>query len=289
MPAIPIDSGATAAGSRTTATDSHFVDAGELASPRNASHFRSPESGGRTHVPWSVVVWASFFILLREIAHFLRHAPEALRLQAKHSRAEFLDVVMTRADERGYGAVRSALVGGLSGRVLEIGCGTGAMFDYYGPTASVTAIEPEADFFELAVKRAEKFGKRIDVVDGNGMALAFESDSFDAVVLGLVLCSVPSVEAVLREAYRVVRPSGILRAFEHVRSRDRLAGLLMDASNPLWLRLNKQGCHWNRDPLEAMARVGFVVDGVYPFKTFETMLPAFSMIRVEAHKPARAA
>jgi ubiquinone/menaquinone biosynthesis C-methylase UbiE len=224
--------------------------------------------------------------MLREIAHFLRHGPEAMRLQANHSRAEFLDLVMTRADERGYGAVRRALVGDLRGRVLEIGCGTGAMFDYYAPAANVVALEPEADFFELAVKRAERFGKRIEVVGGNGMALAFENDSFDAVVLGLVLCSVPSVEGVLGEAYRVLRPSGLLRAFEHVRSKDRLAGFLMDACNPLWLRLNKQGCHWNRDPLEAMAQAGFVVDDVHLFKTFDTMLPAFPMIRVEAHKPA---
>jgi ubiquinone/menaquinone biosynthesis C-methylase UbiE len=223
--------------------------------------------------------------MLREIAHFLRHSPEAMRLQAKHSRAEFLDLVMTRADERGYGTVRRAVVGDLRGRVLEIGCGTGAMFDYYDAAANVVALEPEADFFELAARRAERFGKRIAVVDGNGMALVFERDSFDAVVLGLVLCSVPSVEAVLRETYRVVRPSGLLRAFEHVRSKNRLAGLLMDAGNPLWLRLNKQGCNWNRDPLEAIARVGFVVDDVQPFKTFETMLPAFPMVRVEAHKP----
>jgi SAM-dependent methyltransferase len=226
--------------------------------------------------------------MLREIAHFLRHGPEVMRLQASHGRAEFLELIMTRADEGGYGEVRRALVAGLRGRVLEVGCGTGAMFDYYDPSASVVGIEPEADFFELAVRRAGKHGKRIQVVDGDGMALAFESGSFDAVVLGLVLCSVPSVDGVLSEAYRVLRPAGLLRALEHVRSKDRLAGLLMDAGNPLWLFLNKQGCNWNRDPLDAMAHVGFVVDEVHPFKTFETMLPAFPMIRVEAHKPAPA-
>jgi SAM-dependent methyltransferase len=162
--------------------------------------------------------------MLREIAHFLRQGPQAMRLQTNRSRAEFVDVITAHANERGYGEVRRSLVGGLRGRVLEIGCGTGSMFDYYDPAATVVAIEPEADFFELAVKRAAKFGKRIEVADGNGMALAFERDSFDAVVLGLVLCSVPSVEGVLREAYRVLRPSGLLRAFEHVRSKDRLAG-----------------------------------------------------------------
>jgi SAM-dependent methyltransferase len=222
--------------------------------------------------------------MLREIAHFLRHAPEALRLQANHSRAEFLDLVMTRADARGYGAIRSAVASGLRGRVLEIGCGTGAMFDHYDAAASVVALEPEEDFFELATRRAEKLGKRIEVVRGDGMALPFEDGSFDAVVLGLVLCSVPSVEAMLREAYRVLRPSGSLRAFEHVRSKHRLAGLLMDAGNPLWLRLNKQGCNWNRDPLGPIASVGFVIDDVVPFKTFDTMLPAFPMVRLQAHK-----
>jgi ubiquinone/menaquinone biosynthesis C-methylase UbiE len=223
--------------------------------------------------------------MFREIAHFLSHAPEALRLQANHSRAEFLELVMSRADEHGYGEQRRAMVEGLRGRVLEIGCGTGAMFEYYGPEANVVALEPESDFFELAVKRAAKVGKRIEVVGGDGMALTYDSGSFDAVVLGLVLCSVPSVEGVLREAHRVLHPSGLLRALEHVRSKDRVAGFLMDTCDPLWLRLNKQGCHWNRDPLEAMAHVGFVVDGVHPYKTFETMLPAFPMIRVEAHKP----
>jgi SAM-dependent methyltransferase len=223
--------------------------------------------------------------MIREIAHFLRNAPEALRLQANHSRAEFLELVMTRADEHGYGDVRRTLAGGLRGRVLEIGCGTGAMFDYYDPAASVVALEPEGDFFELAANRAQRYGGRIQVVTGDGMALTYESASFDAVVLGLVLCSVPSVEGVLREAFRVLRPSGLLRAFEHVRSKDRVAGFLMDASDPLWLRLNKQGCHWNRDPIGDLGRVGFVVDRVEPFKTFETMLPAFPMIRVEAHKP----
>jgi ubiquinone/menaquinone biosynthesis C-methylase UbiE len=163
------------------------------------------------------------------------------------------------------------------------------MFEYYGPDATVVALEPEADFFEIAARRAAKLGKPIEVVGGDGMALTYESQSFDAVVLGLVLCSVPSVEGVLREAHRVLRPSGLLRALEHVRSTDRVAGFLMDAADPLWLRLNKQGCHWNRDPREAMAHVGFVVDGVHPFKTFETMLPAFPMIRVEAHKPAQGA
>jgi ubiquinone/menaquinone biosynthesis C-methylase UbiE len=117
------------------------------------------------------------------------------------------------------------------------------------------------------------------------MALDFEKAAFDAVVFGLVLCSVPSVERVLTEAFRVLRPGGQLRLLEHVRSEDPVAGFLMDVTNPLWLRLNKQGCCWNRNPLSAIEHAGFQLDDVKAFKRFDTVMPAFQMRRIRAHKP----
>jgi len=117
------------------------------------------------------------------------------------------------------------------------------------------------------------------------MRLSFPDCAFDAVVLGCVLCSVPSVERVLAEAFRVLRAGGGLRALEHVRSDGILAGLLMDAGNPLWLRLNGQGCNWNRQPLPQIEAAGFRVDDVQKFQRFDTLLPAFPMQRIRAHKP----
>jgi ubiquinone/menaquinone biosynthesis C-methylase UbiE len=117
------------------------------------------------------------------------------------------------------------------------------------------------------------------------MNLAFEDGSFDAVVLGLVLCSVPSAERVLAEAFRVLRPGGQLRALEHVRSEEAVAGFLMDVTNPLWLRLNGQGCCWNRNSLAHIEPAGFAIDDLLAFKRFDTMMPAFPMRRVRAHRP----
>jgi ubiquinone/menaquinone biosynthesis C-methylase UbiE len=104
-------------------------------------------------------------------------------------------------------------------------------------------------------------------------------------VLGLVLCSVPSMERVLAEAFRVLRVGGQLRVLEHVKSEHAVAGFLMDVTNPLWLRLNKQGCRWNRNPIGDIEGAGFQIDDVMAFKRFDTVVPAFPMRRVRAHKP----
>ena len=224
--------------------------------------------------------------MIKEIVQFVRKAPEVMRLQRQYARAEFVDTLNARVDAQGYADIRRELVGDLSGRVLEIGCGTGAMFEYYGDQAELDAIEPEADFLTLAIAKAGKATARIRTATGDGMSLAFSEGTFDAVVFGLVLCSVPSVERVLAEAFRVLRGGGQLRALEHVRSESVVAGLLMDAANPLWLRMNGQGCNWNRQPIPEIEAAGFRLDDVRAFQRFDTLAPAFPMRRVRAHKPA---
>ena len=82
----------------------------------------------------------------------------------------------------------------------------------------------------------------------------------------------------------MLRDGGRLRALEHVRSEEALPGFLMDIANPLWLRLNKQGCCWNRNPIAEMRSTGFRIDDVLAFKRFDTIMPAFPMRRVRAHK-----
>jgi SAM-dependent methyltransferase len=224
--------------------------------------------------------------MLKELGHFIRHGKEVTTMQKRLPRAEFADWLTTRADEQGYAEVRRELVGDLRGRVLEIGCGTGAMFGYYGADARVEGIEPEADFLDKAMARAPGYGGRIRALAGDGMKLAYADSTFDAVVFGLVLCSVPSVEQVLAEAFRVLKPGGIFRALEHVRSDKAFGSFMMTLANPLWMKLNRQGCRLNRNPLGAIAAAGFALDDVRSFQRFDTMLPAFPMRRVKAHKLA---
>jgi hypothetical protein len=60
----------------------------------------------------------------------------------------------------------------------------------------------------------------------------------------------------------------------------------MGLANPLWLRINRQGCYWNRNPMGAIRDAGFEIDDVMPFKTFDTVMPAFPMLRIQAHRRA---
>src|SRR3954447_6991089 len=54
------------------------------------------------------------------------------------------DVFMKGTEASTFGAHRTALLGGLSGRVVEIGGGTGANLPYYGAAVTELAItEPE--------------------------------------------------------------------------------------------------------------------------------------------------
>jgi len=224
--------------------------------------------------------------MFKEIGHFVRNGKDAMKMQKQLPRAEFADYMMSKADSQGYADIRRELVGDLTGRVLDIGCGTGTMFEYYGPGAHIDAVEPEADFLSLAISKAKSLPGIIHVTAGDGMDLSFADNTFDAVVFGLVLCSVPSMKRALDEAFRVLKPGGQLRALDHVRSEERVAGFLMDMANPLWLRINKQGCCWNRNPIGEIESAGFQIDDLMAFKRFDTVMPAFPMRRVKAHKSA---
>jgi len=106
--------------------------------------------------------------MIKEVVQFLRNGPEITRLQRQHTRAEFVDRQNALVDAQGFSEVRRELVGDLSGRVLEIGCGTGTMFEYYKDGVELDAIEPEEDFLALAVPKAETAAARIHAVAGDG-------------------------------------------------------------------------------------------------------------------------
>ncbi|MFJ8948605.1 class I SAM-dependent methyltransferase [Streptomyces sp. NPDC102381] len=154
--------------------------------------------------------------------------------------------------------IRKELVAGLSGRVLEIGAGTGIGFGHYPTTVSeVVAIEPERSLRRIAVDAAQRVDVPVDVVPGAAEALPVKSEAYDAVVLSTVLCSVRNVERALGEVRRVLRPGGEVRFFEHVRAPGRGMRLVQGALDRTLWPLCVGGCHLRRDVLGSLRAAGF--------------------------------
>ena len=213
--------------------------------------------------------------MFAELLHLCRHAPGTLALKRRLPQDELYAELIGRADRAGLAERRAQLVAGLTGRVVEIGCGTGAMQPYYSGV-EVIGIEPDRAF----AARGRAAGMR--VIEASGEMLPLDDRSMDAAVLALVLCSVPDVDRVCREIVRVVKPGGEVRLIEHVRSERPIAGALMKLTNPLWLRVNGQGCNLDRDPLPALERAGIRIERVDAFQIWSAGIPAFPMRLIHA-------
>lgn len=165
------------------------------------------------------------------------------------------------ADERlGLARHRAELLAGLTGRVIEIGAGSGLNFRHFPATVSeVVAIEPERTLRLRAADAALRAEVPVDVAPGVAEALPVKSEAFDGAVACLVLCSVRDQWRALAELWRVLRPGGQLRLLEHCRAEGRgLAAVQWAADHTLW-PLFAGGCHTGRDTLAAVRGAGFEI------------------------------
>ncbi|MGY1708798.1 methyltransferase domain-containing protein [Geodermatophilus sp. SYSU D00758] len=177
-------------------------------------------------------------------------------------------------DRAGAAGHRRRLLAGLSGRVLEVGAGSGADFPHYpAAVTEVVAVEPEPHLRELARRAAASAPVPVTVVAGTAEHLPAADGSFDAAVCALVLCSVPDQRAALAELRRVLRPGGRLVFWEHVRAGTPGAARVQDVlDRTLWPRL-AGGCHTGRDTAAAVSAAGFRLETVERFRWPDTRLP----------------
>jgi ubiquinone/menaquinone biosynthesis C-methylase UbiE len=101
-------------------------------------------------------------------------------------------------------------------RVLEVGCGTGAvarMLATRPRVGSVVGLDPSAVFVDHARRLAEGMAD-LSYVVGSGIALPFDDGAFDAVVFHTVLSHIPDAGRALAEAARVTAAGGALAVFD---------------------------------------------------------------------------
>jgi len=163
-----------------------------------------------------------------------------------------------KSEEAGLRALRESLLADASGRVLEIGGGTGANLRYYADgIESLVVTEPEPAMLRRLQRKAREEAPLAKVLRAQAEDLPFDDDSFDTVVSTLVLCGVDDQARALREARRVLRPGGRLLFLEHVRADDPDLARFQDRVN--WLNRLVVDCDCNRATLASIEAEGFTV------------------------------
>ncbi len=188
--------------------------------------------------------------------------------------AALYDIVQRPAEKKFLRSHRAYLAGGASGRVLDVGSGTGLNFAYYSSEAEIVGIEPDPYMLRRAQARADRLGRHVKLLGDGAEQLPFPDGSFDAAVATLVFCTIADPERALGELRRVLRPGGQLRFLEHVRAKTPGWARFQDFTTPVWKRIGA-GCHPNRDTVSAIERAGFRIEelqhcafGPYPVRPF---------------------
>jgi SAM-dependent methyltransferase len=159
--------------------------------------------------------------------------------------------------------LRRRLLSGLSGRVVEIGCGEGRAFELYPPAVDrVLAVEPDPTARAAAAERAAAAPVPVEVAEGYAEQLPVGDGSVDAAVCVWVLCSVPDPAAALAEVRRVLAPEGVLAFYEHVRSPRAPFRAVQHSLDALFWTRALGGCRTTRDTEAAIRAAGFEPESI---------------------------
>jgi ubiquinone/menaquinone biosynthesis C-methylase UbiE len=94
-----------------------------------------------------------------------------------------------------------------SGRVLDIGIGSGLNLPFYGEQADhVCGVDPSAELLKFAQERAHKAHVPVEFLRGSGEALPLDDKSIDTVVMTFTLCTVNDAARTLAEIRRASNP-----------------------------------------------------------------------------------
>jgi SAM-dependent methyltransferase len=195
--------------------------------------------------------------------------------------SRFLARFMDDIEAKGNAEHRRDNLAGVRGRVLELGAGTGLNFAHYGPEVTeLVACEPDPYMRERAVAAASEATVPVTVVDWPAEALDAPDGSFDVGVACLVLCCVRDQRRALEELFRVIRPGGEMRYYEHIRADTRgLARVQMGADRIGVSRLLGNE-HFARRTEQAIREVGFAVEHERRFRFQPSVLDFISASHV---------
>ena len=159
----------------------------------------------------------------------------------------------------GFDKFRARTAEGLSGRVVEIGFGSGLNLPHYPPEVErVLAVEPAHVARRRADRRIRESAVPVEHIGLDGQELALDDASCDGALCTFTLCTVPDPARALAELRRVLKPAGTIHFLEHGLSPDPGVAKWQHRFEPIQRRL-ADGCHLTRNPSSLVEQAGFVM------------------------------
>jgi ubiquinone/menaquinone biosynthesis C-methylase UbiE len=167
-----------------------------------------------------------------------------------------IDLSMRNRELRPY---RERVISQASGRVLEIGVGSGVNLPIYGAHVNeVVGLEPSPRLIALAHRLAGQAVPPVTLTAGSAESLPMDTASFDTVVTTWTLCSIPDAVRALAEMRGVLRGDGQLLFVEHGLAPEPGVRAWQNRLTPLWKRFSG-GCHLNRPVRTLIESGGFEI------------------------------
>lgn len=109
----------------------------------------------------------------------------------------------------------------LTGKILEIGIGSGANLKYFNNNMDITGVDFSSGMLKIAQDKANSLGlKNVTLLEMNIENMVFPDETFDSILSTCVFCTVPNPEKGLTEVYRVLKKGGKAVFLEHMKSKN---------------------------------------------------------------------
>lgn len=145
-----------------------------------------------------------------------------------------------------------------TGRVLEIGIGSGLNIPFYNAhkIEHLWGLDPSTEMWSIAEKNAAEHHLDVEFIQSGAESIPLDNNSADTVMMTYTLCTVPEVRSALDEIRRVLKPGGKLIFCEHGLAPDKDVQRWQNRLNPAWKML-AGGCNMNRPIPQLLEQSGF--------------------------------
>ena len=116
-------------------------------------------------------------------------------------------------------------------QVLLVGAGTGLDLDFLPKTALITATDITPAMVARLARRSDRLQLRVNARVMDGQQLDLPDNSFDKMVLHLILAVIPDPVRCLQEAERVLKPGGYIVVFDKFLPPGQRPGLFRRVAN----------------------------------------------------------